>query len=148
MENISEPADKLLSLSKMVRIDQICDGFDRAIHEAIQNRGAWPSIENYLGDTTEPVRSQLRKELLAVESSYRLQKAKGGDRNLLFGILALQMDFITREALVAAMHAWVLAKDKPLGEILVEQKALTADSLDLLEALVKKHLAMHDGDPG
>ena len=29
------------------------------------------------------------------------------DRNLLFGILALQMDFITRDALIAAMNAWV-----------------------------------------
>ena len=67
--------------------------------------------------------------------------AKDHDRNLLFGILALQMDFISREALVAAMNAWVLAKDKPLGEILVEQKALAADSRDLLEALVQKHLA-------
>ena len=36
------------------------------------------------------------------------------DRNLLFGILALQMDFIDREQLVAAMNAWVLEKDKPL----------------------------------
>jgi hypothetical protein len=32
------------------------------------------------------------------------------DRNLLFGILALQMDLIGRDALVAAMHAWVLDK--------------------------------------
>src|SRR5262249_49755447 len=35
------------------------------------------------------------------------------DRNLLFGILALQMDFIGRDALIAAMHAWVLDKAKP-----------------------------------
>ena len=28
------------------------------------------------------------------------------DRNLLFGILALQMDFITRDQLVEAMHAF------------------------------------------
>ena len=27
------------------------------------------------------------------------------DRNLLFGILALQIDFISRDALIAAMHA-------------------------------------------
>jgi hypothetical protein len=27
------------------------------------------------------------------------------DRNLLFGVLALQMDFITREQLIAAMQA-------------------------------------------
>ena len=40
------------------------------------------------------------------------------DRNLLFGILALQMDFIGRDALIAAMHAWVLDKAKPLGRIL------------------------------
>jgi len=35
------------------------------------------------------------------------------DRNLLFGILALQMDFISREQLISAMHAWVLDKGKP-----------------------------------
>jgi hypothetical protein len=28
------------------------------------------------------------------------------DRNLLLGILALQTDFITRDALIAAMLAW------------------------------------------
>ena len=50
-----------------------------------------------------------------------------GDRNLLFGILALQMDFIGRDALIQAMHAWVLDKAKPLGQILVEQKALGSE---------------------
>jgi hypothetical protein len=28
------------------------------------------------------------------------------DRNLLFGILAVQMDFASRDALIAAMSAW------------------------------------------
>jgi WD40 repeat protein/serine/threonine protein kinase len=69
------------------------------------------------------------------------------DRNLLFGILAFQIDFISREALVSAMHAWVLAKDKPLGEILVEQEALSADRRTLLEALVAEHLKQHGNDP-
>ena len=32
------------------------------------------------------------------------------DRNLLFGILALQMDFISRDTLIEAMNAWVLDK--------------------------------------
>jgi tetratricopeptide (TPR) repeat protein len=48
------------------------------------------------------------------------------DRNLLFGILALQMDFVSRDDLVVAMNAWVLDKQKSLGEILVAQGALTA----------------------
>jgi hypothetical protein len=39
----------------------------------------------------------------------------GADRNLLFGILALQLDFVQRDALIQAMHAWVLDRTKPLG---------------------------------
>ncbi len=79
MENINEPTDKGLSLSKVVGIDQICDRFDRAIRDAIRKGGPWPSVEEYLGDTTEPVRSELRKELVAVEASYRQQQAAGRD---------------------------------------------------------------------
>jgi hypothetical protein len=49
-------------------------------------------------------------------------------RNLIFGILALQMDFMNRDALVRAMNAWVLDKAKPLAQILVEQGGLAAGS--------------------
>jgi len=68
------------------------------------------------------------------------------DRNLLFGILALQMDFVTRDQLIAAMNAWVLDKAKPLGEILGRQGSLRGDARDLLEALVRKHLELHGDD--
>jgi serine/threonine-protein kinase len=68
------------------------------------------------------------------------------DRNLLFGVLALQMDFLGRDALIAAMHTWVLDKTKPLGAILVAQQALRPDERDLLDALVQKHLDHHRGD--
>jgi WD40 repeat protein/serine/threonine protein kinase len=68
------------------------------------------------------------------------------DRNLLFGILAVQMNFVTRDALIAAMHAWVLEKSKPLGQILVEQQALSVTRQSLLEQLVDEHLAAHDGN--
>ena len=60
------------------------------------------------------------------------------DRNLLFGILALQMD--------AGMHAWVLDKVRPLGRILLDQKQLAPDVLDLIDALVSKHLVQHGND--
>jgi tetratricopeptide (TPR) repeat protein/tRNA A-37 threonylcarbamoyl transferase component Bud32 len=69
-----------------------------------------------------------------------------GDRNLLFGILALQMDFISRDALVGAMNAWVLEKAKPLGQVLVERQALGGERRALLEALVEEHLKQHSGD--
>ena len=79
MENIGERTDEWLPLSKAVRIDQICDRFDHAVNAAIRSGGPWPSVADYLGDTTEPVRSRLRKELLAVEASYRRQQAEGGN---------------------------------------------------------------------
>jgi serine/threonine protein kinase/tetratricopeptide (TPR) repeat protein len=69
------------------------------------------------------------------------------DRNLLFGIVALQMDFIDRDSLVAAMNAWVLEKTKPLGQILLEKGQLSAEHLTLLEALVEAHLKAHGYDP-
>jgi serine/threonine-protein kinase len=72
--------------------------------------------------------------------------ASSSDRNLLFGILALQMDFITRDALVAGMNAWVLQKNRPLGDLLVEQGALAAADQALLEPLVRRHVEQHGGD--
>lgn len=68
------------------------------------------------------------------------------DRNLLFGILALQMDLISRDALVQAMHAWVLEKQKPLGQLLEEQGGLSAEHRHLLEPLVAAHLEAHGND--
>ena len=68
------------------------------------------------------------------------------DRNLFFGILALQMGFVSRDQLIAAMNAWVLDKAKPLGQILIEQGALAGDNRAWLEAGVDRHLALHDGD--
>src|SRR6266849_4813758 len=78
--------------------------------------------------------------------SIDLSAPVAADRNLLFGILALQMDFVTRDALLAAMNAWVLEKTKPLGQILSEQGALRAEDRDLLEVLIKRHLKMHGDD--
>jgi serine/threonine-protein kinase len=68
------------------------------------------------------------------------------DRNLLFGILALQMDFISRDDLVTAMNAWVLDKSRSLGDILRETGRLAADEHTVLELLVKKHLQRHAND--
>jgi eukaryotic-like serine/threonine-protein kinase len=72
--------------------------------------------------------------------------AAHSDRNLLFGVLALQMDFISRDALVAALNSWVMEKSRPLGQILIEQGALAEDSYSVLEAVLVKHLQLHDDE--
>ncbi|MBC7820525.1 MAG: serine/threonine protein kinase, partial [Planctomycetaceae bacterium] len=67
------------------------------------------------------------------------------DRNLLFGILALQMEFITQAGLIAAMQAWTLQKSRPLGELLVELGLISAEDRAALEPMVDRHVARHGG---
>ncbi len=68
------------------------------------------------------------------------------DRNLLFGILALKLDFITRDQLVAAMNVWILAKSNSLGEILAEQGVLSSPRVELIDRVVEEHLRAHSDE--
>jgi tetratricopeptide (TPR) repeat protein len=68
------------------------------------------------------------------------------DRNLLYGILAVQRDFVSREVLIGAMNAWLLAKHRSLGDILAEQAALSPERRALLDAMVNEHIKAHGND--
>jgi serine/threonine-protein kinase len=74
-------------------------------------------------------------------------EAGASDRNLLFGVIALQMNFVDRDALLRAMNAWVLDKTEPIENILVSQGDLEEATKRLLVALVDRHLECHDLDP-
>jgi serine/threonine protein kinase len=65
------------------------------------------------------------------------------DRNLLIGILALQMDLISQQQLIQAMQAWLLTKQMPLEDLLLEQRAVLPESRDFLRSLAEKHLQLH-----
>ena len=69
------------------------------------------------------------------------------DRNLLVGILALQLDFISQQELIAAMQAWVLDKSSKLEAVLLRQNAIDEDKRDFLVAIVEKHVQFHGNDP-
>lgn len=68
------------------------------------------------------------------------------DLNLLFGLMALQMDFIGRDELIGAMRDWALQKTVPLGEILVQKRVLTDGRRRMIDALVADCLKSHGGD--
>jgi eukaryotic-like serine/threonine-protein kinase len=103
----------------------------------------FPAHRKVIREAFETVPARDRSPGPPAPASARLS----GEWNLLFGVLAMQMDFITREALIAAVSTWVLDKSKPLDRIMVEQGALGADERDLLEPLIQKHLERHGGDP-
>jgi len=69
------------------------------------------------------------------------------NRNLLFGVLAVQLDFVSRDDLIAATNRWVLDKQQPLGAVFIEQGILSTEESQLIENVVQKHLDRNNNDP-
>jgi serine/threonine-protein kinase len=74
--------------------------------------------------------------------------ALAADRNLLFGLLALQNGLINQVQLVAAFQAWTLDKTRPLADHLVDRGDLDADDRSAVDALVARHIKKHGDDVG
>src|SRR5215468_9765200 len=72
--------------------------------------------------------------------------ALAADRDLLFGLLALQNGLIDQVQLVAAFQAWTLDKARALADHLVGRGDLDADDRSAVQALVARHLKKHGGD--
>jgi WD40 repeat protein/serine/threonine protein kinase len=72
--------------------------------------------------------------------------ALAADRNLLFGLLALQNGLINQGQLVAASQAWTLDKAQSLADYLVARRDLDAAQRAAIEALAALHIEKHGGD--
>ncbi|MGC4006298.1 MAG: serine/threonine-protein kinase [Pirellulales bacterium] len=72
---------------------------------------------------------------------------RSSDRNLLFGVLAVQMDFLTRAQLFEGMQAWINDKATSLAEHVVRLRHMRPEQRDVLDALVDAHVRQHDDDP-
>ena len=68
------------------------------------------------------------------------------DRNLLFGVLALQADLIDNDQFVEACTSWTARKDQPLADILVARGWMTRADQEDVERLLERKLKKHRGD--
>ena len=68
------------------------------------------------------------------------------DRNLLFGVLALQADLIDAARFAEACTAWSARKDTSLATLLVERGWLTPADRDNVEQFLERKLKKHGGD--
>jgi hypothetical protein len=68
------------------------------------------------------------------------------DRNLLFGLLALQNCLIDQRQLIIAFQAWTRDKARSLAEHLAARGDLDADQRTGVETMVALHLKKHGGD--
>jgi serine/threonine-protein kinase len=161
-----------LPVSTLKRLDEVCDRFETAwlanerprledfLGEAAageraailgellkleldyrKRRGEIPLAQDY--EFRFPEQAQVVRGIFAANATPP-SPPSNADANLLFGVFALQMDFITRDELIGAMNAWIIDKSKPLGQILQEQGRLSAQRRKLLDRLLKEHLSAHN----
>src|SRR5215471_14489874 len=69
--------------------------------------------------------------------------ALSADRNLLFGLLALQNGLINQGQLVAGFQAWTLDKARALADHLISLGHLNDAQRAVVEALADLHVAKH-----
>ena len=65
--------------------------------------------------------------------------------NLLFGILALQNNFISRDDLLSAFATWTVDKSSSIGKILLGRGALSPELHATTANLVQAHLRINGG---
>src|SRR6516164_2780353 len=65
------------------------------------------------------------------------------DRNLLFGLLALQNGLINQAQLVAAFQAWTLDKARALADHLITLGHLNRSQRAVVEVMAELHVAKH-----
>src|SRR5436305_6898866 len=68
------------------------------------------------------------------------------DRNLLFGVLAMQMELIDSQQFADACSAWSARKDIALADLLVQHGWLTLAGQQEVEQLLERKLKRHGGD--
>ena len=68
------------------------------------------------------------------------------DRNLLFGILSVQIKGVTPRQIVEAGAAWAVDPSVPLSQRLVQAGAISQDDVTFLEKLVDAAINAHQGD--
>ena len=68
------------------------------------------------------------------------------DRNLLFGVLALQADLIAAQQFVEICSLWTTRKNVPLAELLIERGWILPADREHVDYLLERKLHKHDGD--
>jgi formylglycine-generating enzyme required for sulfatase activity len=73
-------------------------------------------------------------------------KNRNAEHNLILAGLGLQLGIIAKDKVIRAFTEWLFDKSRPLGEILVHQKAITPEQRKTLESAVEAHIQQEGGE--
>lgn len=68
------------------------------------------------------------------------------DRNLLFGVLAVQLHYVNPQQLVEASAKWAVKQGESLGNILEDLGHISNENRELIEKLLDSQVKEHNGD--
>jgi hypothetical protein len=68
------------------------------------------------------------------------------DRNLLFGVIALQADFIDDAQFRDGCAGWALRMETPLADLLIERGWIGAEDRIAIDRIIERKLRKHQGD--
>jgi serine/threonine protein kinase len=169
VEQIDQVCDRFETAwmqGKPLRIEDFLGDIDSAVQSSLlrelvalelawrRRHGERPQPDDYYGrfpqnaaqiDAAFHEEGSRRVRPYGASPANRTRPGGAGD-DLLFGILALQNNFIDRTNLLAAFNAWVAEKARPLGRILVDMGLLDDTRHNLTCALVQAHLKQNDND--
>ena len=131
-------------------LDEVC-GDDAELGAAVEQmlaayRQLRPSPPEMKGPVADRAVDDARQDDVA-GSAAGSGEEDAADRNLLYGIVALQMNLIDHDSFFRAVKSWVQNKAVPIEQILIAQGDLQKSSAALLHALVRKHLEFHGHRP-
>jgi serine/threonine protein kinase len=107
--------------------------------------GETPDLSRFLA-LGEHLGAQYSNELHRVEFEYRAGALKDINREILFGLLAAQLQFVPRGAIVEAVRDWLQDRRESVGGILVRRGSLQGEQRQLLEALTNEQIKKNWGD--
>ncbi len=69
------------------------------------------------------------------------------DRNLLFGMMALQNDMVLQDQLIEAFQIWILNKSRSVSTILEEKGWIESDDANQIQKLLERRIVKAGGEP-
>lgn len=109
-------------------------------------RGEPPDLERYM-ELGGHLGHGYAAELNRIDSEYRTPNVdRDANREILFGLLAAQLQFVPRSAIVDAVRDWLQDQRKSVGEILIKKGVLQLDQRELLDSLTNEQIKKKWGD--
>ncbi len=144
---------KPLALYRAAVVAQREVGFARDREQELRQQRHWKRLEQLGRDRKEfaspydlSIEVLRALPLLVPGFAENVRRGQFRDRNLLFAVLALQDDILSRDAFVKVCTLWAANIDQPISNVMQRERLLSDEDRNLVEARLERKLKARGGD--